>query len=181
MPGTATEAPMNKKVAQSTVPYSLSRDTFDKLNEIADTREASVQEVIDELVCHYLSCNEDERCEFGEGPYFEKRSFFRKQGEIPAILQTSDSNRNFSARSATIRNVSMGGALFTIPKTTEIDAIDYETPVEIIFYLEKKDEPLVLQGRARRLERETDLFYIGVEFVDCDFSDYKELARYVLQ
>lgn len=172
---------MTKKVAERTVPYSLNRDTFDKLNEIADNKEASVQEVIDELVQHYLGC-QGEGCDGGSDEmHREKRAFTRKQSEIQAILQTSDSKRNFNARSATIRNLSLGGALFTVPKTSEMESIDCETPVEIIFYLDKKADPIVLQGRALRLERETDTCHIGMEFVDCDFSDYRELARYVLQ
>jgi hypothetical protein len=186
-PGTAMEAPMDKKVAESTVTYGLSRDTYDKLIEIADTKDATVREVIDEIVQKYLnygtrgarSASDPRHCE--DAPLYEKRSFFRKQGEIPAILQTSDSKRNFNARSATIRNLSMGGALFTVQKTSEMETLDDSTPVEIIFYLNKQDEPLILQGRPRRLEREMEKYHIGVEFVDCEFTDYKELARYVLQ
>lgn len=172
---------MSKKTAESTVPYSLSRDTFEMLSEIADTKEASVREIIDELVQRYLDYGRDNQRVLNSGPVFEKRSFCRKSGDIPAILQTSDSKRNFNARSATIRNLSMGGALFTIPKSSEMVVMDYETPVEIIFYLNKQDEPLILQGRARRLEQEQESFCIGMEFVDCDFTDYQELARYVLQ
>ncbi|WP_167512601.1 PilZ domain-containing protein [Oceanidesulfovibrio marinus] len=172
---------MTKKAAESTVPYSLSRDTFETLSEIADTKEASVREIIDELVQRYLDYGRDNQRVLKSGPVFEKRSFCRKSGDIPAILQTSDSKRNFNARSATIRNLSMGGALFTIPKSSEVVVLDNETPVEIIFYLNKQEEPLILQGRARRLEQEQESVFIGMEFVDCDFTDYQELARYVLQ
>ncbi|MFW5735514.1 MAG: PilZ domain-containing protein [Oceanidesulfovibrio sp.] len=171
---------MTKKMTESTIPYSLSRDTFHKLTAIADSKEVSVQEVIDDLVHLYLERKFQDINALEDEGRQEKRSFSRKWAEIPAILQTSDSKRNFNARSATIQNLSMGGALFTIPKTAEMEAMDYETPVEIIFYLNKEDEPLILQGRPKRLERETENYNIGVEFVDCEFSDYKELARYML-
>lgn len=109
----------------------------------------------------------------------EKRAFFRHSVEIDALVQTvCASGRVFNAKPTVIKNISLAGVGIELPTQAGDFFLKNASQLEIVFTLRKDSPPLRFNCELRRLHREDASITAGLNFIDCSFYDYKQLAKH---
>ena len=112
----------------------------------------------------------------------EKRTFKRKEVDLPAVIQIFSRDNQVRFSSGVILDLSLGGIKLSIPRSIEHtikDNVD-GVVIEVMFKLEDTEAPAIFKCKPRRLERGGEDVRIGAEFIDGAFTCQQELYRFIM-
>ena len=162
------------------VTYSMrmSRSVQEALKRAAQRDRRSVASLLDKIITDFL---EHEGFSVRESSTQERRRFPRKRITLPSTTRLHDGLLDKSFPSV-ILDVSMGGALLTYPKGSEINfASTGDLPqFELCFDLPRSGDQISLGCKARRMADVGNEIQVGATFSEVSDGELQKLQAYLI-
>jgi len=162
------------------VTYSMrmSRSVQEALKRAAQKDRRSVASLLDKIITDFL---EKEGFSLRESHEVERRRHPRKKITIPGTTRVRNGGVGKSIPSV-ILDVSMGGALVTYPKGSELNfASAGDLPqFELCFDVPRTGEQVCMNCKTRRMFDMGNEIQVGAAFSDIDEREFQKLQTYLL-
>jgi hypothetical protein len=151
---------------------------LERLAELGKDNSLSVSSLLNELITSYLEENDPKWLKSRD-----KRLFKRKRVMIPAMIyKSSESELVGRYHSTTILDISLGGMrLSCAPESTCKNEIEKDgSEFEVLFSLDKENEPVVLRCNLARIKNTEHGVQMGASFCEANSHSHEYLQKYLM-
>lgn len=154
------------------------------LSELADAQNISLSTLVRTVLEQHLHQEQDlELKKMGaqsDGDK-EKRKYARRSVAVPAAIRFKVSGDSISPTEVEMVNISLGGALLSLPKDHALlkELVNGPDKFDLMLSLPEEKEPVQFTSKTSRVRKTSDKVQVGVSFDEYSYYDFIKLYNFL--